>query len=256
MKAAFAIAVAVLFAGQLQASPVGLWTFSNSGNLGADTSGNGYNLTLEGSGTTYSATAFNGQGAVHFNGSGYFAASSFPSLLPTGNSSYTIAAWIDPSTLAAEYGILGWGDYGTNNAVNALRTADAGQDGYNGIDNYAWFNDLTDTDNNVFDNQWLFVVATYNGTTRTLYIDPATGGPSTSDTPGTLDVGATDFNIGQALSGQTFTGYMADVSIYNTALTDSQIIALQDEEWGSVPEPGTLILFAAPLALLVRRLIR
>lgn len=260
MKAALTVALTVVFASGLHAGLVAEYTFSNSGALGADSSGNGYNLTLQGTGTLgFDASALGGQGAAIFNGNEYLSASTFPGLVPTGDSPYTIAVWIDPSTTAAEYGILGWGDYSPDEA-NALRTSDSGQDGYNGIDNYSYYNDLGDTDNNVFSGQWLFVVATDDGNTRTVYIDPEQDGPSATDTAGSIDVQATDFTVGRAIPGccgvsslgQTFVGEMADLSIYNTAMTESQIVALQEDT--STPEPGTLTLFSLPaLVLLLRR---
>jgi len=260
LKTVSAIIIAALYSSSAlwADSLVGLWTFSNPNDLGADSSGNGYNLTLEGNGTPgFDSTALGGQGAVVLNGSEWFAATTFPGLIPTGNSPYTIAAWINPGSAPNDYGIVGWGDYSSSNGTNALRTAttDVG-DASTGVDNYWWFNDVTDSAN-VFNSQWYFVVATYDGTTRTVYIDPATGGPSVSDTPGTANVQAENFAIGLACpfcntgdqtDGQTFTGELSDVSVYSGALTQAEAISLQES--ASTPEPGTLLTLVSALLLL------
>ena len=52
---------------------------------------------------------------------------------------YTIAAWIRPVAPGNQYGgIVGWGTYGSANAVNALR-----MQGYGRIANYWWGHDLS-----------------------------------------------------------------------------------------------------------------
>jgi hypothetical protein len=254
--AVFSLTLAAIAACPLNAGPIGLWTFSNGANLGADSSGNGYDLTLTGPGTAgFDASARGGQGAVILNGSEYFSASTFPALVPTGNSPYTVAAWINPNSTHAAYGIVGWGQYFAGDETNALRTYE-GSPG--GIDNYWWGNDSINIDDNIYDGNWHFVVATYDGTTRTIYIDPASGGPAVSDTPGAPDVQATDFTIGRTCfscndtgfgQGETFVGELSDVSIYATALTSDQVDQLQL----GTPEPSTLTLLLPALFLLRRR---
>jgi hypothetical protein len=55
--------------------------------------------------------------------------------VPSGDSSYTIEAWINPNAMAVN-GIIGWGNYEANNQVNAFGLTDTG------LINYWWGNDL------------------------------------------------------------------------------------------------------------------
>ena len=176
------------------------WTFSNGSNLGADSSGNGYNLIQEGNGPiTFDSSALGGRGAAVFNGSDNFDFGGvFPALLPTGNASYTITAWINPGNIGpGGYGIIGWGNYGNTDQTNAFRTT-----GNGGVVNYSWNDDAEyDPPNfSVFDGNWHFVAVTYDNTAvaRYVYIDPATSGlpPYQSNPENALNVQPTTFRVG------------------------------------------------------------
>ena len=52
--------------------------------------------------------------------------------MPIGNSDYTIEAWIQPNSMG-NYGIVGWGTYGTTNQVNSLSLRT------NGLANSWWY---------------------------------------------------------------------------------------------------------------------
>jgi len=226
-------------------SPVADWSFSNGSNLGADSSGNAYNLTAQGGTVGFDPTGLDGLGAAVFNGSDYFnLGGTFPSLLPTGNSSYTITAWIDPGTIAGgAYGIIGWGSYGSNNEVNAFRTDTNG-----GIENYSWSDDAIDNPAgfSVYDGEWHFVAVTYDAGTgnRFVYIDPATSAlsPFQSNPANTLNVQGEDFDVGLTCSscgsGEHFVGEISQLEVFASPLTAAQIDALDT----TAPEPGTFIL--------------
>jgi len=89
--------------------------------------------------------------------------------VPINNSTYTLEAWIKPTTMDA-LGIIGWGNYGTANQANALRLTPTG------LVNYWWANDLQVTTSNLADGRWHHVAATFDGTTRSLYLDGAVVG--------------------------------------------------------------------------------
>lgn len=241
------IVSAVIAAFPLQASLIAQWTFSNGSNLGQDSSGNGNDLTgTGGAGPQFDASGRGGLGAAIFNGSDWFVdLSGFPSGLPTGDSPYTLMAWIQLGTTnPGAYGIIGWGNYGTGSQVNAFRTA-----GPAGLDNYWWGNDNValqgaGTDN-IYDGNWHLVAATWDGTTRTVYVDPQLGnGYSNSDTPGSDNSQSLNFTVGQTNGGESFIGELSNVAVYNTALTESQIASSE------TPEPTTLLLVLPALALL------
>jgi hypothetical protein len=104
--------------------------------------------------------------AMNFDGVNDYLSIATNSNYPIGNSPYTIETWFK-TTVNAGNGLIGWGNYGTVNQVNALRTAG------NAIHNYWWANDLTANASpiNILDGNWHHTAATYDGTTRRIYID-------------------------------------------------------------------------------------
>lgn len=231
-------------------SPVAYWTFSNQANLGADSSGNNYNLTAEDGTVGFDKNALGGLGAAVFSGSDYFDLNgNFPGMLPTGNSSYTITAWIDPGAITAgSYGIIGWGLYESNDQVNAFRT-----DANGGIQNYSWADDAIDDPPgfNVYDGNWHFVAVTYDATTgnRFIYIDPTSGpAPFQSNPANPLNVQSTDFTVGRTClvctNDELFQGEIGQLQVFNSALTAAQIDAL------AAPEPGTAMLAIPVIGLM------
>jgi hypothetical protein len=249
--------LALIVASFVQAqTPIADWSFSNGStllNLEADSSGNSYNLTEQGSGIGFDPLALGGAGAATFNGSGFFNfGESFPGLLPTLSSSYSITAWINPGLISpSAYGIIGWGNYFNQDQTNAFRT-----DSNGGIVNYSWSDDnVYDPPGfNVYDGQWHFVAVTFDNTSgnRYLYIDPVTSGlvphldtPNNTPFNDHLNVGAANFAIGKTCDCDLlYTGEMSQVEVFNTALTSSQIDALAS------PEPGTLVLAIPAIGLM------
>jgi len=133
--------------------------------------------------------------------------------IPVGNSNYTLEAWIKPNNMDVE-GIIGWGNYGSGNQVNALRL-----DG-SGIDNYWWGNDLLISTPDL-SGAWHHVAVTYDGTTRKMYLDgDSIGGdaPGVNSVPNTanLAIGVTNF-------GEYFYGSIDQVRVWNLARTQEQI---------------------------------
>ncbi len=86
-------------------------------------------------------------------------------------------------------------------------------------------------------NQWYFVVETYNGSALKLYVDGTVVEQNNS-------VGAFVTNSyplylgGDGAGGRYFNGSMADVSVYDTALSASKISTLYGEGMGASPVSG------------------
>lgn len=226
------------------AALVAYYTYDNASNLGLDSSGNGNNL-LTASGAV--ATTGKAGGGVDLNGSSgiLYSASGTLTGLPTGASSYTVATWFnaDPVGGTNVGGFLGWGNYGAGNSVNAFRL-----NGTNGLDNYWWGNDLVT--GNVGDliagsgiNGWHYVAATYDATTHInrIWLD---GTQVASRTATGINAAGTNFAIGKTYGTEYFDGQLDNTAIFNTALTQSQIVAAMSGDVGlqSVPEPGSLVL--------------
>lgn len=135
-----------------------------------------------------------------------------PSVIPSGNDPYTMEAWIYPRSYSngvnEAQGIMGWGNWGTTNQANGLRLAEGGR-----LLNYWWGNDLR-TDPVVPLNTWTHVAATFDGTTRRIFVN---GALVASDTPVGHNVSVVDnLTIGATNNGVVydgFDGYIDDVRI-------------------------------------------
>jgi hypothetical protein len=157
-----------------------------------------------------SASKFNGA-SLYFDGSGDYIQATGAKLseFPNGNDLYTFAAWIRPENTGGPDGaIIGFGDFGTSNKVNAFKIDKSGTS----ITNYWWMNDLTVTISSIIDGNFHHVAATFDGTTRRLFVDGTLVG---SDTPGSshnvTNIG--NIRIGSSNSAEYFKGYMDDIIV-------------------------------------------
>ena len=173
--------------------------------------------------------------ALNLNGSGQYITVAPGNSLPIGNSSYTLEAWIKPTSMGI-YGIIGYGTYGTGPQVNAFRLSpnNGGE-----LINYWWGPDLIVPTGNLANGQWHHVAATYDGTTRTIYVDGAVAG---SDVPGVAHAvpNASNVTIGKTVGTEYFSGGMDEVRIWNVARTAAQINATKN-----IGLPGTTTGLAA-----------
>jgi hypothetical protein len=136
------------------------------------------------------------------------------SLMPTD--AITLAAWVKIEGPAQEhYGIIGKGGYrsgyrllihGTNKKVVFQLT---GEKGYS-----VWSSTA------IPDDQWHFIVATYDGSKMKLYIDGIKD-PSEKERPGPLDVNTSSVLIGKPQ--YAFNGLIDEVRIYSRALSEEEI---------------------------------
>jgi len=179
-------------------------------------------------GSSITLTALGGGNCIGFNGSNKITFASTPTI-PVGNSNYTLEAWVKPNTVSGANGIVGWGNWGGGNQVNALR--------FNGptqIINYWWGNDLVVNIQNALDGNWHHVAATFDGTTRAIYWDGVLKG---SDHPGGHNVTiSTNMNIAATNSGEYFDGAIDEVRIWSVGRSQAQI---QDNMNSVIPENST-----------------
>ena len=211
-----------------EASLVAYWPFNDAASLGHDAAG-GSVLTSNG-GAAHTANGKSG-GGLALNGSSQFLAGTVNNL-PTGNNSYTQAAWLKPAVLGAR-GIVGWGNYGTVRQVNALRLYNTG----NGFSHYWWAADLDATGlaTNFLDGNWHHVATTWDGTTRRIYLN---GTGVASDTPGSNGAAAANFRIGSTNNAEFFNGTLDEIAVYNHALSATEVQSLAA---GGSPLSGPLI---------------
>ncbi|MDF3077372.1 MAG: hypothetical protein K0S09_1261, partial [Sphingobacteriaceae bacterium] len=140
--------------------------------------------------------------------------------LPTGNSTYAIEAWIKPTSTSVANAIVGWGNWGATDQVNCFRLS-----GPTTLINYWWGHDLVVTVPNLLDGKWHHVVASFDGTTRSIYTDGVLRG---SDKPTGHNVPySTNATIGSANPvdgyGEYFDGSIDEVRIWNRPLCQGEI---------------------------------
>ena len=114
-------------------------------------------------------------------------------------------------------GIIGIGSaWGNTNLVNALRN-----NGNNSLYNYWWGNDLVGSSSLSPVTQWFNVVAKFDGTTRSLWVN---GTQISSDTPGgSHNVTTSALGIGVTNNSEYLNAKIGQALIYNRALTTAEI---------------------------------
>jgi hypothetical protein len=199
---------------------VGWWTGDGSNPTTApDLAGNNPGTLVNG----VSHAAGEVGNAFSFNGSGQYVNLPTGTGIPVGNATYTLMAWIKPSAAGNE-GIIGYGNYGTGNQVNAFRLLDNGT-GHLNLLHYWWANDL-EADTNIPANSgaWHLAVAEFDGTTRRILLD---GQVIAMDTPTGHNVpSAANFRIGSTNNGEFFNGLIDETQVYSRALTTAEIQAI------------------------------
>ncbi|MGH7943148.1 MAG: LamG-like jellyroll fold domain-containing protein [Limisphaerales bacterium] len=181
--------------------------------------------TATGSGSEPSGYSSTGKfgGSLYLNGNTTLktVSGNFPNGIPIGNSPYTIAVWEKADFGCPNNGgFVGWGNEDTSEANN-LRL-----NGPDSVDNYWWANDfvVNGLSANPMDGNWHSIVATWDGTARTIYVDGAAVG---SQTPGAPNVMGLNFVVGATIGDIDFKGWMENLLITTNALTSSQISAYQ-----------------------------
>ena len=129
--------------------------------------------------------------------------------LPVGGSEYYVVAEIYTTSDNPSQGIIGWGNYGATNNVNALRF-----EGLDRLHHYWWSNDLTTPVGGLsLLNSWHWVATSYHGSMRRIMVD---GVLKASDYPGSPNVLNHNFCVGKTSgTAEYFTGYIRNVAIYN-----------------------------------------
>jgi hypothetical protein len=194
---------------------VAYWSFNEGeGDIAFDETNNGNDAVLYGPTWVEGKRGF----ALRFDGvDDTVAIPHSASLMPTD--AITLAAWVKIEGPAQEhYGIIGKSGYssgyrllihGTNKKVLFQLT---GEKGYS-----VWSSTA------IPDDQWHFIVATYDGSKMKLYIDGIKD-PSEKERLGPLDVNTNSVLIGKPQ--YAFNGLIDEVRIYSRALSEEEIKGL------------------------------
>ena len=217
----------------LNSGLVGYWNFDNGNDVGYSTVGA---ISLSPYGTpayTPAGGGHSGGRGLQLDGNSAIGTTNPITNLPLGAHPYTLSAWINATDPMGNGGIIGYGTPSSYNISNNLRL-----NGFSSIHHYWYANDLTMYPSGVdFRNSWHHVTATWDGTTRSLFLD---GILQSSDVPVAPNFTADSFVIGRTLNDQNFSGTLDDVAIYDRALTQIEITALASTGISSAISPPTI----------------
>jgi hypothetical protein len=189
-------------------------SYSGTGNVWYDLSGNGNDVTMQNSGSI----SWTGGSISYFStgSNGWFSRTN-ASNVPIGNSEYTLSAWVQLGSTWNSNGMVSIGTFGVGNQSNALRAGSTNQ-----ILNYWWANDLSVTSSVSPATSWFNVVAKFDGTTRSIWVNGASVG---SDTPGSgHNVTSSNVQVAKTTGNEYLQGNIGQVLMYDRALSSTEIL--------------------------------
>jgi hypothetical protein len=249
------------------ANIVAHYTFDNVSNLGADSSGNGYDLNYngnpQGNGVVFSATAEAGGGAASFDGGSFFSYTTTPpAVLNALAGDFTISLWVNTTQTFGNDGDYAYDGAGlvtadvpgvTNDVVPIALTG-----GGIGFNTGGTSDDTLSSTNDINDGSYHHVAVTRNQATgeKQIYID---GQLNNSDVAATnylnaqqiiaigaqIDASQSDPSIANTFG--YYQGLIDDIQIYSNTLTSAQIAYLYNNPGVTLSPSNT----AAPLPVSV-----
>jgi len=190
-------------------------SYPGTGTTWYDISGNGNDVTMVNS----NSITWNNSLPVYFStgANGWFNNPS-GSNLPTGNSNYTFIIWVQLGSTWNGNGLMSIGSFGTPNQSNAFRAAST-----NVLLNYWWANDLVVSTSVSPTNGWFNAVATYDGTTRSIWVNGTLVG---SNTPVGHNVITSTLQIAKTADVEFLNGNVGEVFVYDRGLTSEEILSI------------------------------
>ena len=202
---------------------------SGNGNAGTITIGASGTQTAVGTCTTSGAWFGGATGkynsSLNFDGTDDQVKVTAPSILPSAAQPFTSSLWFKSTSSTSNLYLMQWGAQSANHMSSLIY-----QGATNSFSHAFYSNDLNSGTNTVTNGAWNHVVATFDGTTRRLYVN---GILKNSDSPASVNVTANqDLYIGCAFTTAAtayFPGQIDDARIYNYALTGTQVKMLFNE---------------------------
>jgi large repetitive protein len=155
--------------------------------------------------------------------------------LPLGGAPRSLEGWVNTTYNGGTDPIASYGDTDNGEGFEVDVEADA-VDVSGGYDTVVTF----PTPYAIDDGAWHFIAVTTNGTSATAYLDGVSLG--TQDFPQTLDTQATTYGflVGETLEEQDggFAGDLADIALFPTALSATQIAAEYSASGDAALRPG------------------
>jgi hypothetical protein len=220
------------------------YTFDDSGNLGADSSGNGYDLDFNGAdGVASSGTAVAGGGAAYFDGFSFLSYTATPApILNAFAGDFSLSFWINTTEENGNEGGPAYAGDGivtadVPGAANDLVPAalDGNEIGFNTGSRYG--DDTVNSTVDVSDGSYHHVVITRTEATgvKQIYIDGVlntteTGTMNPLSDPRLIAIGcaidASQTDPGSASISEFYQGLLDDVQIYAGVLSQDQVTQL------------------------------
>ncbi|MFI9274558.1 LamG-like jellyroll fold domain-containing protein [Kitasatospora sp. NPDC052896] len=239
--------------GSAVSAPVGRWQMNEgNGNTSTDSSGNGHTVTYQG-GASWNNDPTRGT-TVAFDGSTGYGATTAPVL--TTNTSFTVSAWVKPSSLANGFALVSQsGSNSSNFQIYYSSWAHAWAFGLNSADVTtnsltAIYGPTTGVNSPTVGN-WANVLGVYNAATQQmqLYVNGtlAASGSFTA-TPWNA---TGDLQIGRSISSGSYTSYanslISDIQTYPRALTAAEVNTVGASAAVNItpPSPGPHTLWTA-----------
>jgi prepilin-type N-terminal cleavage/methylation domain-containing protein len=135
--------------------------------------------------------------------------------VPYGDSEYTVI-FISKVDVSGNYGVLGSGNYGTQNQTNAFRYDSGGK-----VVNYWWHVDLSSLTNTTINNKFQIFIFDYNKSIRNLYVDGVLKNYISSTIKPRESTNLNN-TIGKTYSVEYLVGSIAELIIYDRALLNSE----------------------------------
>ena len=172
-------------------------------------------------------------GVLSLDGTSHVELANPSGVFPIGNDSFTIEAWINPTSIPAGGGaggqIMFWGNQSGNQA-NGFRMA-----GNAGVVHYFWGNDhavsglgdMLDDSTGPNGDGWHHVAISYDGDSSqsTWYKDGEIIGTANQTRNAGANVADANYRIGSRLNGEFFHGYIDELRVWSSARSDSEILS-------------------------------
>ena len=188
-------------------------SYDGSGTQWNDISGNGNHVTMQNAGSiSYDAS----NKFFNTGDNGYFSRASGTNI-PVGNSNYTMIVYVNQPQWQDGNGFISIGGFQSGNRSNALRVKSGG---LGNLVHYWWGNDINVNSNQASLNNWLYIVAKFDGTTRSVWVNGVLAG---QDTPSGHNVNSSLIQISKTYGSEYQRGKIKVAMIYNRALSSNEL---------------------------------
>ncbi|KPK37899.1 MAG: hypothetical protein AMJ65_13590 [Phycisphaerae bacterium SG8_4] len=230
-------------AGNVSAELVGQWKLDEGGGtIAIDATGNGNDGTLEGD-----PTVVNGQfgQALAFEDSRVVIGASDSLIGDFFQGTFTVSAWINPSRTGNTWQQV-FRSVAASYTNDTLFLNNDGRLSWRGTVNAGWAGGMCETAPDVVPaNQWTHVAVTGDGANFRIYVNGALSQESAFQT---TDGANTTYYIGGTSGGESYTGQVDDVRIYDHVLSEDDVRASMENQGGAIvkaygadPVDGSLI---------------